>query len=324
MAYNNYYFYDEEDCKFVPVHYQGLERMAFTASLWILCGVVFAGVAIVSLSSFAGTPSEIALKAENQELVKQLKKTKSTIEGLDNKVSNLAETDNEIFRSMLGMDAISYDERKAGAGGADIYSNFDVYDEETSQILKWTANNLDNLERRINIQKTSFEEVKKYYNNNRNKMMHIPAIRPVKGIILSGFGMRYHPILKYRRMHEGVDFRAKVGTPVHATGDGIVKYAKRKGTFGRYLVIDHGFGLKSSYAHLSAFKKGIKPGTKVKRGEVVAFTGSSGLTEGPHLHYQVMKNGKPVDPLNYLFGDITPDEYAMYQEIAKNNPNSMD
>jgi len=324
MSLNDYYYYDEQNCEFVSVEYNNLERIVYTACLWILCGVVLSGIGISILSYSIGTPAEIALKAENHELVSQFKKTKKTIKGLNQKVQKLAHSDNDIYRSVLGMDQISYDERKAGVGGADIYSKFDAYSQNTADILKWTAQNLDNLERKVNIQKLSFKEIKSYYNKNKKKMKHIPAIKPTKGIILSGFGMRYHPVLHYRRMHNGLDFRADVGSKVYSTGDGVVKYTKRKGTFGRLLIIDHGFGYETYYAHLSAFAKGIKPGTRVKRGDLVAFTGETGLVTGPHLHYEVHKNGKPVNPLNYLFADTSPQEYMMYKNIVENNNKSLD
>ena len=324
MGLNNYYYYDEQNCEFVPVEYNSLERVVYTACVWILCGVVLAGIGISILSFSVGTPAEIALKAENQELINQLEQTKTTIKDLDQQVDQLAEVDNEMYRSVLGMDKIPYDERQAGAGGADVYSEFDVYSQETSEILKWTAENLESLERSINIQKLSFKEIKNHYNKNQEKMKHIPAIKPTKGILLSGFGMRYHPILQYRRQHEGLDFRANVGNEIYATGDGVVKFAGLKGTFGRLIIIDHDYGYESYYAHLSSYAKGIKPGTKVKRGDLIGFSGQSGRVEGPHLHYEVHLNNKPVDPLNYLFADTTPEEYMMYKEIVENNHKSMD
>lgn len=324
MAFNNYFFYDEEKCEFVPIRYNSLERIVYTACVWILCGVVLSGIGISILSFSVGTPAEIALKAENQELISQLNKTKDSIQRLDDEINQLAQADNEMYRSVLGMDPISYDERQAGSGGADVYSGFDLYSEETSDILKWTAENLESLERSINIQKMSFEEIKTYYNENREKLKHMPAIKPVKGIILSGFGIRDHPILHYPRMHEGLDFRANIGDEVYATGDGVVKFAGLKGTFGRLLVIDHDFGYETYYGHLSSFDKGIKPGVKVKRGDRIAFSGESGRVEGPHLHYEVHHNGEPVDPINYLFADTTPEEYMMYKEIAETNQKSMD
>lgn len=324
MGLNNYYYYDQEHCEFVQVEYNALERVIFTACVWILCGVVLSGVGISLLSSSVGTPAEIALQAENQELINQLQKTKDVIEDLDQEVDKLAQADNELYRSMLGMQPIPYDERKAGTGGADVYSDFDVYSQETADILKWTAQNLESLERSINIQKMSFEDIKAYYNNNKEKMQHIPAIKPVKGILLSGYGMRFHPILGYRRMHEGLDFRANVGDEVYATGDGTIRFAGRKGTYGQLIIIDHGYGFETRYAHLSAFAKGIRPGTKVKRGAVIGLSGSSGRVEGPHLHYEIYKNNRDVDPINYLFADTTPDEYLMYKEIAATNQKSLD
>ncbi|NIT58127.1 MAG: peptidoglycan DD-metalloendopeptidase family protein, partial [Aliifodinibius sp.] len=253
-----------------------------------------------------------------------LEQTKTKIKDLDQEVDQLAKADNEMYRSVLGMDKIPYDERQAGAGGADVYSEFDVYSQETAEILKWTAENLENLERSINIQQVSFNEIKEYYNKNQEKMKHIPAIKPTEGIILSGFGMRYHPVLQYERQHEGLDFRANVGSEIFATGDGVVKYAGLKGTYGRLLIIDHEYGYESYYAHLSSFAKGIKPGTKVKRGDLVGFSGQSGMVEGPHLHYEVRRSSNPVDPLNFLFADTTPEEYMMYKEIVENNHRSMD
>jgi len=324
MDLKNFYYYDEEKCGFIRVQYNTLERIVYAACVWILSGVVLAGVGISILSFSVGTPSEIALKAENQELINQLEKTKDTIKSIDKKVEELARADNEMYRSVLGMDPIPLDEREAGTGGADVYSDFNVYGQETADILKWTAQNLESLERSINIQKLSFQEIKNYYNNNREKMKHLPAIKPTKGIILSGYGMRLHPMLNYRRMHEGLDFRANVGDEVYATGNGVVKLARRKGTYGQVIIIDHGFGYETRYAHLSAYAKGIKPGIKVKRGDVIGLTGNSGLTEGPHLHYEIRKNDKAIDPINFLFADTSPEEFLMYKEIADNSTKSMD
>lgn len=324
MGSNSYYYFDEEKCTFVPIQYNGWERFIYTASLWILCGIVLAGSGIAILSSHAGPPSEIALRAENQELIKQLEVNQKQIEQLDQRIEKLARTDNELIRSVLGVEKIPYEQREGGTGGTEAYASLDVYNQETADILQETKSSLQSLERQVNIQKNSFSDLKQYYNKNQERLRHLPAIKPVDGILLSGYGMRYHPVLKYKRMHEGVDFRADVGTPVHATGDGVVKLARRKNTYGRLLIIDHGNGVESHYAHLSSFKKNIEPGTKIERGQVVAYSGNSGVTEGPHLHYEVHRQNETVDPLNYLFADISPEEYSMYRQIAENNPSSMD
>lgn len=324
MSIRNYFYYDEEKCHFRPVDYPSLERVVNAITLWVLCGVVLSGMGIIILSHFAGTPSEIALKAENRELVAQLKRTQATIIEIDQMVDVLAKQDNEIYRTVLGIEPISDDERRAGVGGNDIYEKFNSLSEESAELLKWTASNIDQLERRVNIQKISFEEIKEYYNSNRQKLSHLPAIRPVKGIIISSYGMRFHPIYKFYRMHKGLDFRAKEGDTVYATGDGVIKYAKNKGTLGLTVAIDHEFGFESRYGHLSALQKGIKAGSKVKRGDVIGYSGRSGVVEGPHLHYEISKDGRSVDPINYLFGDLTPQEYNEFLRIAENNPNSMD
>lgn len=324
MATNMHYIYDEDQCRFVPVEYGSKERYLHTFSIWLISSVVFACVGLAALSQNIGTPAELALKAENNILTSQLENTKTSIVDLESQLDGIASMDNEMYRSVLGMDPIPEESRQPGTGGTDVYSEFDLYSEDAAEILKWTASKLDNLERQVNLQKMSFNEIQEYYNSNQERLKHVPAIRPVDGVLLSGFGMRIHPVFKYKRKHDGVDFRADVGTDLFATGDGVVKYASRNGNYGNLLVIDHGFGFETRYAHLSGFADGLKVGTEVKRGDLVAFSGNTGLTNGPHLHYEVHLDGEAIDPLNYLFADVTPEEYLMYQEIANSNPTSMD
>ncbi len=320
----NYYYYDDKECEFIPVEYRPLERVIYTLSLWILVGTVLSACSLSVLSFSVGSPAEIALKAENEVLYRQLNNTRSTIERLDQQIDEIAFTDNDVYRTVLGIDPISEDERRAGVGGVDLFAEFDSYSAQTSEILRWTAASLESIERRINIQKVSFEEIKAHYNENKEMMRHIPAIRPINGIILSGFGMRRHPVLGYNRMHEGIDFRARVGTPIYASGDGVIKSANRRGTYGLKLVIDHGHGYETRYAHLSRTADDIRPGVKVQRGHKIAYSGNSGVTSGPHLHYEVRRNGESVDPLNYMFADLTPNEYIEYQRIAEKTRVSMD
>jgi murein DD-endopeptidase MepM/ murein hydrolase activator NlpD len=324
MSLKNHYYYDESKCEFIPIEYNRKEQVIYNLSLWILTGVVFAGLGIIILSSRIGTPAELALQAEKDALYEQLQLTKSSITALDMQLEEIANRDNEVYRSVLGLDEISEEERQAGTGGANPYEEFDIYSQPTADLLKWTASRIDNLERKISIQNLSFEELKNQFNENKDKLSHIPAIKPGSGIFLSGFGIRYHPILQYRRPHNGVDFRADIGSPVYATGDGTIKYAGRMGNLGRIVIIDHGFGFETLYAHLSAFENGIKKGATVVRGQEVAKSGDSGLAQGPHLHYEVHLNGQPVDPLFYLFADTSPEEYMMFRQISDTNTNSMD
>ncbi|MAO64454.1 MAG: hypothetical protein CL666_05595 [Balneola sp.] len=324
MSIKNHYYYDESKCDFVPIEYNRVEQVVYNLSIWILSGVVLTGIGIILLSTYIGTPAELALKAENEALSAQLEETQSSLVSLDSQIDEIAQKDNELYRSVLGMEKLSYDERQAGIGGTDPYREFDVYSESTSELLKWTASKIDNLERKIGIQKLSFEEIKHQYNNNKERMSNIPAIKPTSGILLSGFGMRNHPILGYPRPHNGLDFRADVGDEVLSTGDAVVKFAGRQSTLGLVVILDHGHGYETMYAHLSGFAKGIKKGTRVTRGQQIAMAGDSGLSEGPHLHYEVHYKGQPVDPLYYLFANTSPEEYALFKEISETNQNALD
>ncbi|WP_018126506.1 M23 family metallopeptidase [Balneola vulgaris] len=324
MPLKNHFYYDEQKCEFIPIEYNKAEQVVYNLSVWILTGVVLSGLGIMLLSNFVGTPAELALKAENDALAAQLEETKESILSIDEQLQEIAKNDNEIYRSVLGLEDISSDEREAGTGGALPDEELDVFSESTAELLRWTTNKLNNLERKINIQKLSFEELKEAYNNNAEKLKHIPAIKPTKGILLSSFGMRDHPVLGYTRMHAAADFRADIGSEVYATANGTIKYVGLRGTLGRIVVIDHGYGYETLYAHLSSVPKGLKKGNKVNRGDLIAYSGNSGLTEGPHLHYEVHLNDIKVDPINYLFADISPEEYLMFKEFAKTNTKSMD
>ena len=315
MSNKNHYIYDPERCEFIPVKYDTKKKLINSISFWLINGIVMAIFGLAILTNYVGTPAEIALKDENRILVEHLKKTESSINNLEIQLNNIAELDNEMYRAILGLDPLSEDLRMAGTGGANIYSDFDYFNQGTSEILRSTASKLDKLERRLGVQKLSFNEIKSHYNTNQKRLQMIPAIKPVNSIIIDGYGMRVHPVLKYRRHHDGVDFRAEVNTEVFATGAGTVKFAGRQGSFGNLLEIDHGFGIVTRYAHLNRFADGIRAGTKVERGQKVALTGNSGLTSGPHLHYEVLVDGKPVDPINYMIADITPEEYLMFKEL---------
>lgn len=323
MAKNKHFYYDSESGEYLPLQYDSQKKFIHSLSYWLINGFVITTFVLAILTKTAGTPSEIALKYENKALVEHLRNTEESLTELEQQLQYISEMDSDMYRSVLGMNPVDKDLRIAGTGGSDIYSGFDVHSRPTSEILRETASKVDQLERQISVQILSFEEIKSYYNSNQDRLRNIPAIKPVNGILLSGFGMRIHPVLRYRRMHEGLDFRADVGTEIYATGDGIVKFAGRKGTYGNLLEIDHGFGMITRYAHLSSFEDGIRPGKRVKRGEMVAYSGNTGLSEGPHLHYEVLIDGKPSDPLQYLIADISPEEYLLFREAEETHMSSI-
>ena len=322
MHIHNHYFYDKESCEFIPIEYNIYQQVVYNLSIWILTGITLASIGMIILSNFVGTPSELALSTENKILLERLEETKQSLTSLEQQLQELSQRDAEIYRSILGLDKEMDEEALLGVGGSNLYENYEIYSENAFEILSWTSQKIDELERQVNVQDLSLEEIKAQYNENRVALKNIPAIKPGSGILLSGFGMRRHPVLGYVRPHDGLDFRADIGSDVYATGDGEVIFAKRYGTFGRTLIIDHGFGYKTLYAHLSVYEDDIKVGAKVKRGQVIAKSGNTGLTEGPHLHYEVHFNNKPVDPLLYLFADISPEEYLLFKQIAESNNKS--
>jgi len=324
MSSENLFLYDKEECRFVKAEYPARDRVVHYICMWILCGVVLAGVSIAGLSSFAGSPAELALKAENLELIRQLRVTGSKVELIQSDIATLSEWDSQLYRSVLGLDPISSDERMAGVGGADIFSGYDVYSEPASNVLKSISENLESIEHRLNIQRRSFEEILAAYAEREERMASLPVIKPVQGMLISGFGLRSHPIYKMVRMHEGVDFKADRGDPVYATGDAVVQFAKYQSGYGNLVRLDHGDNIESAYAHLSKFADGIKAGKRVLRGDLIGYAGNTGLSEGPHLHYEIRIDGAAINPLEYLALDVNPEEYREFIRIAKNNPQAMD
>lgn len=318
------YFYDSRDKKIKPFEHHSLSKLISAVCVWIIGGVVLCGFVIGILYHTGASPTVLALRAKNKVLRKQLKHTKVAINNFRGKLDVLAHDDNQLYRSVLGMKNISPGEREAGAGGAEVYAKYDVYGGQTALILKSTSRNVAKMKRRIKMQEASFKQIRKQSRLHRKKMAHIPAIKPVTGWISSGFGMRYHPILHRMRFHAGLDIAARVGTKVYASADGIVKQAGRDGGYGNLIIIDDGYGYETYYAHLSAFAKGIKPGARVKRGEEIGLVGQTGLTTGPHLHYEVRKNGKPVNPLAYFYANTTPAQYLKYEKQARESTKSMD
>jgi murein DD-endopeptidase MepM/ murein hydrolase activator NlpD len=177
------------------------------------------------------------------------------------------------------------------------------------------------------VQSESLDEIVDLAKNKEDMLRSIPAIQPVANKDLtrmaSGYGMRIDPHYKVPKMHQGMDFTAPTGTPIYATGDGKVIRADSKSSgYGKHVRIDHGYGYVTLYAHMSKYK--VRPGQKVKRGDVIGLVGNTGKSKGPHLHYEVRVNKDPVNPVNFYFNDITAEEYARLVEMTENSNQSLD
>lgn len=195
----------------------------------------------------------------------------------------------------------------------------------TSELIVKTSKKIDEIAKRLYLQSKSFDEIFPIAKSKKERMTCMPAILPISqkaSNLVSGFGSRFHPILQIRRMHTGIDFSAKTGTPVYATADGVVSDPNGSGTgYGICILIDHGFGFETLYAHLSKIK--VRKGQKVKRGDVIGFVGSTGLTQAPHLHYEIHKNGQPINPVYYFFNDLSIEEYEKVIEKSQEDNQSL-
>ena len=215
--------------------------------------------------------------------------------------------------------------RKEGFLGKNRYKILEGYD--NSQLVINTTKRIDVLSKELAIQSKSLDDILKLADAKSDLLAAIPAMQPVRNENLkqmaSGFGYRTDPFTKARKMHEGMDFTAKTGTPIYATGDGVVARADNTASgYGNHIVIRHGFGYETLYAHLSKYK--ARAGQRVKRGDVIGYVGSTGRSEGPHLHYEVHKDGKVVNPLNFYYGNISAVEYVVIAKLANQENQSLD
>lgn len=276
-------------------------------------------------SAFFDTPREKELMRENKQLELQYEILNRKFDLVEKTLNDLQERDNNIYRVIFETDPIPSSVRQAGYGGSERYENLRSY--ENSELIIKTATRLDKLSKQLYVQSKSYDEIISLARNKEEMLSSTPAIMPVSNEDLtrtaSGYGWRIHPIYKIKKFHEGMDFTAPTGTKVYATGDGVVKRVKSsKRGYGKRVVIDHGYGYETRYAHLNEFN--VRRGEEVKRGDVIGYVGSSGLSVAPHLHYEVEKDNEKVNPVHYYFNDLTPKQYEKMIFISSNSGQSLD
>ena len=273
-----------------------------------------AGSFIILLS-----PSEKELRIENARLQAQYNVLSHRLDEALGVMQDIQQRDDNLYRVVLQADPVSDAVRKAGYGGTNRYEQ--LRDMANSDLVINTTQKLDMLNRQLYIQSQSFDEVVDLCKSHDEMLKCIPAIQPVSNKDLkqtaSGYGVRIDPIYKTAKFHAGMDFSASTGTPVYATGDGIVVKAGWETGYGNTIEVNHGFGYLTRYAHLSAYK--VRPGQKVVRGEVIGSVGSTGKSTGPHLHYEVHVKGKVQNPVNYYFMDLSAEDYDKMIQIAANH-----
>ncbi len=271
------------------------------------------------------SPKEKSLRREINQLTTQYEILDKTLNEIQTVLTDVQQRDDNVYRSIFSAEPIPLSVRRAGFGGVNRYEKLEGY--QNSELVVQTARRLDILKKQLYIQSKSFDEVIELARNKEAMLHSIPAIQPIRNKnltqVASGWGWRVHPIYRIRKFHYGMDFTAPTGTPVFATGDGVIKETTRSRIgLGNFIVIRHGFGFQTVYAHLSAFK--ARAGQKVKRGDIIGYVGSSGTSTGPHIHYEVLKDGKNVDPKDYFFKDLTPAEYDRLIELSSNANTALD
>ena len=299
---------------------------AFLRILLILLSVL--GVAFlfaVLLFTFIKSPKEKAQARELEYMKLKYEILNDRLDDLEALMTDMEERDNNLYRVMFESDPIPSQVRRSGFSDADRYA--DLYGYMNSDLVVSAARKLDVIASQLYNQSVSYDSLFVMARNKADMLAHIPAIFPLKETevkyISSYFGYRPDPIYKIEKFHSGMDFTAALGTEAYATGDGVVYDVERnEWGYGNMVILDHGYGYKTRYAHL--LKPAVRKGQKVKRGQVIGYIGATGKATGVHLHYEVLKNDDQIDPINFFYQDLTPDEYDQILEQSTLPTQTMD
>ena len=312
------YYYDTVTCKYERVKTTTGDIVFNVLGIFSLSLALAVGMLLL-YSNYFESPKELILANEVKELEfyyeNQIKKT----EQLTKIVADMEYRDDNIYRSVLGAEPLDKNIREGGVGGTDRYEDIRKRNVIHKEIIIKLTETVDKLRRKIYLESKSQDEVVLLARNKEKMFAAIPAIQPVSNkqliSLASGFGYRIHPVYKVMRMHQGIDFAAAIGTPIYATADGnVITVEFSFSGYGKMVEIDHGFGYKTRYAHMHGFA--VHVGQRVKRGELIGYVGSTGLSTAPHLHYEVHINSIPKNPVYYFFNDLNAEEYEKVLKLA--------
>ena len=284
--------------------------------LWLVGTALSFALVFVWISFYViDSPKEKVLQKENNELKEHLKQINQKLSVMEIVLNDIQDRDDNIYRSIFEAEPVPIELRNPFFNKNTKYDHISAY--ESVKLLSIIDEKTDQLVVQMALEKRSLDTVTSLVTRKSEMLYAIPAIRPIKNMyqVTSGFGRRYHPILKTLRAHTGIDITAPKGTPVFATADGVVSNDQGGSGYGITVVLNHGYSYQTLYAHLS--KKVVKTGQRIKRGQLLGYVGNTGLSMGSHLHYEVLKGGTPVNPVHYFFSDITPQEYDAILESSK-------
>jgi murein DD-endopeptidase MepM/ murein hydrolase activator NlpD len=319
------YYYDSENLAYRKIKPQKRKKFGY-ALLFLIASALFGFLCFVMFMNipYFKTPKDKLQAREIENLKVKYSILNKKIDNLEEVATDLENRDNNLYRTFFNYAPISSEKRR-GIFDKNRYKDLEGFN--NSELVINTTQKIDGISNALAFQSKSLDEILKLAKAKDKLLSAIPAIQPVKNEDLkhmaSGFGYRTDPFTKARKMHEGMDFTAKTGTPIYATGDGIVKNADNSlSGYGNHIEINHGFGYLTLYAHLSSYK--VRPGQRVKRGDVIGLVGSTGRSQAPHLHYEVHKDGKVVNPINFYYGNISAAEYVVISKIANQENQSLD
>jgi murein DD-endopeptidase MepM/ murein hydrolase activator NlpD len=280
----------------------------------VVIGVIFLYLFLI----FFPSPREKQLIREKEALSTQLENLNRQVDQMQIVMTDLQQRDDNLYRVLFGAEPIPLSIRQGTKRKIEYYEQLSRM--TNKQLSADLALKVDILEKEIYVQAKSYDEVLDMAKNQEIRMENIPAIQPVMNKdlkrVASGYGMRIDPVYHVRKFHQGMDFTAPTGTEIFATGNARVEFTGWKQGYGNTVILDHGYGYKTLYAHL--YKSLVRKGQKVRRSDIIALVGNTGKSTGPHLHYEVRLNGKPVDPRNYYFYDLSPEEYDQMIQLSNN------
>ncbi len=318
------YYYDADTLSYRKIDRK--KKDVFRKTSFILLAIVLvAFFGFIGFSQFLMSPNERAQKREFDNLKLHYDLLTKRIEENSSVLTELQERDNNVYRVFFEANPIPEEQRKAGFGGVNRYKYLEGFN-NSSMIAKATKD-LDILDKQLSVQSNSLDEIVKLAKAKEKMLASIPAIQPVSNEYLSrmasGYGWRNDPFTKARKFHKGMDFTAPKGTPIYATGDGIVIRADGRAIgYGRHVRIDHGFGYVTLYGHMTKYV--VSRRQKVKRGDLIGYVGSTGRSKAPHVHYEVRKNGHQINPINFYYGSLTAEEFAAMLKVAELEGQSYD
>lgn len=302
----------------------GLRYWLRQTGIYIFGGIVLGVLFLYLFLHFFPSPREKQLLREKEEMQSQLEVLNQQVDQMQIVMTDLQQRDDNLYRVLFGAEPIPLSIRQGTQRKIEYYEQ--IAQMTNSQLSAELALKVDMLEKELYVQAKSYDELVEMTKTQEIRMENIPAIQPVMNKdlkrIASGYGMRIDPVYHVRRFHQGMDFTAPTGTEVFATGNATVKFSGWRQGYGNTVILDHGFGYETLYAHL--YKSLVRKGQKVRRSDIIALVGNTGKSTGPHLHYEVRLNGRPIDPRNYYFLDLSPEEYDQMIQLSNNFGHMLD